>query len=104
VVDACVLAADASEGAVGEVFNVGCGGRTSLLELVHILQELVGSDLPPVFTASRAGDVRHSEAEVSKARDLLGYEPRVSISDGLLSTVEWFRIDSPQTTAPAVPG
>jgi UDP-glucose 4-epimerase len=94
VVDACVLAANAERAAAGEVMNIGCGDRTSLLDLVRMLQELVGSNVSPVFTAPRPGDVRHSEADVSKARALLGYEPRVSIRDGLRSTVEWFQTDA----------
>lgn len=105
VVDACLLAAGAGEDAVGEVLNVGCGGRTSLLELVQILQDLLSSDVSPVFTAPRPGDVRHSEADVSKAQQLVGYEPHVPIRDGLRSTVEWFRAaPAAGSMAPAIPG
>jgi UDP-glucose 4-epimerase len=91
VVDACLQAAGATAEAVGEVFNIGCGGRTTLLELVASLREIVASDLEPLFDSPRPGDVRHSEADISKARRLLGYEPRVSLYEGLRETTEWFR-------------
>jgi nucleoside-diphosphate-sugar epimerase len=89
VVDALILAAAAGPDASGEVINVGCGGRTSLLELVGGLNEMLGSDLAPVFSAPRPGDVRDSEASVDKAGRLLGYRPSVDVGEGLHRTVSW---------------
>jgi nucleoside-diphosphate-sugar epimerase len=89
MVGALLLAADAGPEATGEVMNVGCGGRTSLLELVSALNELLGTDLTPVFADPRPGDVRDSEASVEKAGRLIGYRPSVDIREGLRRTVRW---------------
>jgi UDP-glucose 4-epimerase len=89
VVQACVQAATAPD-ASGQAVNVGCGETTSLLELVQVINDLLGSSLRPVFSAPRPGDVMHSQASISKAQDLLGYRPEVSIRDGLAQTVQWF--------------
>jgi len=88
-VEACLLAASAGREAVGEAMNVGCGGRISLLALVEVLNELLGSRLEPLFAAPRPGDVRHSEADISKAARLIGYRPRVGLREGLAATVDW---------------
>ena len=90
VVEANLLAADA-EGVAGEVFNIACGSRTTINELAKIIAEIVGSDLKPVHGPPRPGDVRHSQADISKARRMLGYEPKVSLIEGLKRTVEWYR-------------
>jgi nucleoside-diphosphate-sugar epimerase len=89
MVAALLLAADAGPEAAGEVMNVGSGGRTSLLELVSALNELLGTDLAPVFADPRPGDVRDSEASVEKAGRLIGYRPNVGIREGLDQTVRW---------------
>ena len=90
VVEANVLAADA-DGAGGEVFNVGCGARVSLLDIVGKLELLVGRRIRRRFTESRAGDVRHSEADIDKARRVLGYVPKVAFDEGLQRVVEYFQ-------------
>src|SRR5438552_34049 len=74
-VQACVLAAEAGPDAVGEVMNVGCGDRISLLDLVGALNELLGTNFDPEFEPQQRGDVRHSLASIEKAKRLLGYEP-----------------------------
>jgi nucleoside-diphosphate-sugar epimerase len=89
MVEALVLAAGAGPEAAGEVMNVGCGGRTSLLELVAALNELLGTELEPVFSDPRPGDVRDSEASVEKAARLIGYRPSVDVREGLDRTVRW---------------
>lgn len=88
-VDACVLAAETDRG-IGEVMNVGCGDQATLLDLVDILNDLMGAGVEPVFAEPRRGDVRHSRADISRAERLLGYRPSVSLRDGLALTVEWF--------------
>lgn len=90
VVEALQLAAAAGPLAVGQALNVGCGSRTTLLELVSILNGLLETSLVPTFSAPRAGDVRHSHADISQAERLLGYRPGVSVQDGLAGTVAWF--------------
>lgn len=80
--------------AAGGVFNIGCGTRTSLNQLVTWLNSILGTALQPSYEAARAGDVRHSVADVSKARDLLGYTPAVSLQNGLERVVAWFRANT----------
>ena len=75
----------------GEVINLAPGGRVSLLELVRTLQEILASDVEPVFGPPREGDVRDSQADIQKARKLLNFEPTVALDEGLRQTVQWFR-------------
>ncbi len=75
--------AAAAPAAVGKVYNVGTGTATTLLQLVATLNELRGTDLQPVFGPARAGDVRHSRADITQARQDLGYAPAVSFHQGL---------------------
>ena len=75
----------------GEVINVAAGGRVSLLELVRSLQRILHKPIDPVFAEVRPGDVRDSQADIFKARNLLGFDPVVSFEDGLKKTVEWYR-------------
>ncbi|WP_210491631.1 SDR family oxidoreductase [Patulibacter sp. SYSU D01012] len=87
VVDANVLALTAP-GAVGEAFNVACGERYTLNELLRVIGSVVGTDVTAQHLEPRAGDVRHSQADIGKARRLLGYEPTVRFEDGVRATVE----------------
>jgi UDP-glucose 4-epimerase len=90
-VEACILAATALEPQLGEVLNAGFGARTTLLELIDMISDSIGVPKPdPSFGEPRAGDVRHSEASIDKARELLGYEPSVSVKEGLTEMVRWF--------------
>ncbi len=77
--------------ALNQVYNVAVGERISILELFNMIAELVGSDTKPVHRESRAGDIRNSLADISKAKELLGYEPTVRVKDGLRQTLDWFR-------------
>ena len=92
VVEANLLAARVN-GVAGEVFNIACGNRLSVNELARLLAGIVGADpqLEPRYAAPRPGDVLHSQADISKARDFLGYEAEVHIREGLERTVEWYR-------------
>jgi nucleoside-diphosphate-sugar epimerase len=98
VVEANLLAAEA-EGAAGESFNVGCGGRYSLLELFDRLKSILGSTLEPLHEAPRAGDVRDSQASIEAAERVLGYRVSVGFDEGLKRTVEWFRRTSKGSSA-----
>lgn len=80
-----------SERVAGQVFNMAAGGETSLNQLIEILQELTGATVAPSYEPARAGDILHSRSDISKAREQLGYEPPVSLIDGLRDTVEWYR-------------
>ena len=93
VVDGVLRACEAPK-AAGEVINVATGRRISLNELLRVMNRLVGADLQAEHHEPRAGDVRHSQADISKAKALLGYEPTVSLEDGLERTLEWCRATS----------
>jgi UDP-glucose 4-epimerase len=86
-----VLRACQAPAASGEVINVATGGRISLNELFQVLKDLTGAGVEPTYEEVRAGDVRDSQADIEKARRLLGYEPIVRFEQGLEKTVEWFR-------------
>ena len=85
------LAACTAEGAAGKAFNVATGHRVSLLEMLGALEKLIGFSVKPTFVPSRMGDVPHSYADVSLARQILGYNPQVSFADGLRLTVDAMR-------------
>lgn len=77
--------------AVNQVYNIAVGDRTSLNDLFQILKEEAGSQVVPEYGPDRAGDIRDSLADISKARRLLGYNPQVTIRDGLKQTLDWFK-------------
>lgn len=74
----------------GAVVNIAGGARTTLNQIVALLNELTHQNLPTQFAPSRAGDVLHSHADISRARELLGYEPTVDVREGLKRTVEYY--------------
>jgi UDP-N-acetylglucosamine 4-epimerase len=80
-----------TETAFNEVFNIACGEETSLLELLGELKKLAASNIQPVHQPERAGDIKHSLADISKAKKLLGYHPEVSVKEGLKKTFEWYK-------------
>lgn len=88
VVDGVLRAVEAPQ-AAGEVINVATGGRISLNELLRTMQAIVGSSVKAIYKDGRAGDVRDSQADISKARRLLGYVPTVSLEEGLKHTLDW---------------
>jgi nucleoside-diphosphate-sugar epimerase len=90
-VQANVLACEAL-GASGEVFNIGTGERTSLNQTLALLSRISGKTLQAKYEPPREGDIRDSQADISKARELLGYEPTVPFSEGLERTFEWYRV------------
>ena len=90
VVEANILAGQASD-ANGEAFNVGCGDRISLLEVIAMLESILGRKVERRHAPTRGGDVLHTLADVSKAKRLMGYEPLVGFAEGFRRTVEYFR-------------
>jgi nucleoside-diphosphate-sugar epimerase len=98
VIEANLLAGLAPNQARGRVMNVG-GGRepTSVNRILGIVAGMIGATPDPVHTPPREGDVRRTEADVSLARRLIGYEPKVNIEEGLRRTVAWFRRDPDST-------
>jgi UDP-glucose 4-epimerase len=97
VVVANLLAMEAP-GASGEVFNIGCGTAYSLNDLVAILNRLLDSEIEPVHTAPRPGDVERSWADVSRAGEVLGYAPTIDLEEGLRRTLPSFE-ESPVASA-----
>jgi UDP-glucose 4-epimerase len=89
VVSANLLAAHSLEG-IGGVFNVGQGKAYTLLDLVELLQEILGRELHLLHTADRPGDVRHTLADISQTKLCLGYQPQVSFEEGLARTAKYF--------------
>ena len=85
----------------GEVINVAAGGRISLLELIRSLQMILGTNVTPEFGPTREGDVRDSQADIGKARKLLGFAPTVPFDEGLRQTVAWYQTRSGGATAVA---
>jgi UDP-glucose 4-epimerase len=92
VVDANLLAAVAPD-VGGDVFNVGCGESTSLLDIIARVEQILGRAVERRHTPLRPGDVPHTLADVSKGKRLLGYTPLVGFDEGLVRTVEYFRRD-----------
>jgi UDP-glucose 4-epimerase len=75
----------------GRVINVADGKQTSLLRLLELLSQLLGKSIEPVFEAARVGDVRESLADISQARKILGYDPKVNLEDGLRATIDYYK-------------
>ncbi len=91
IVRANLGACTARREALGKAFNIACGTRYSLLELLGELQALIGRGVKPTFEDARKGDVRHSMADISSARSILGFAPETGFRQGLEQTVEWYK-------------
>jgi len=75
----------------GKVFNIGCGGRLSLNEVLRALRKITGKQMEAKHDPPRDGDIRDSQADISQAREFLGYDPQIGFEDGLARTFEWYR-------------
>jgi UDP-glucose 4-epimerase len=84
------LAAASAPGVSGQVFNVACGAATSLNDVVRVVAEIVGHPVPITYAPGRVGDVKHSLADVTAARERLGYRGAISFAEGLQRTVAWY--------------
>lgn len=93
-----LLKASRAQGVSGKVFNAGNGQRHTLNQTWNLLQRIEGVDLPPLYGPPRAGDVRHSEADISTIIRELGYAPRFTFEEGLRNTLDWYRADRAQKT------
>lgn len=91
VVEANLRACLAPIEASGEVFNIAYGGREFLIDVYHSLAEALGVNVEPIFGPSRVGDIRHSNADITKARKLLGYDPEWDFRRGIAAAIEWYR-------------
>jgi len=77
--------------AAGQAFNIGYGGQEFLLDIYYGLTSALGKDIEPIFGPDRAGDIKHSNADISKAKKLLGYDPDYSFADGIKLAIEWYK-------------
>ncbi|MFC1762609.1 SDR family oxidoreductase [Planctomycetota bacterium] len=90
VVDANLKAARA-EKTMGDVVNIACGQAVTINEIIGMINRIVGKEVAPAYEPERAGDVKHSLADISAARRLIGFEPMVSFEDGLQKAITWYR-------------
>lgn len=74
----------------GKLFNIACGARYTLIDLVDAINQILGTSIEPTFDTNRKGDVKHSLADISRAEEELGYEVKVQFLDGLKKTIEWY--------------
>lgn len=91
VIEANLKACLAPNEAAGEAFNIAYGGREYLSDVYRVLADALGSDLEPAYGPPRAGDIRHSNADITKARELLGYDPDYSFAEGIKLAIDWYR-------------
>jgi UDP-glucose 4-epimerase len=85
------LLATTAPGAAGEVFNIACGERITLLDVIALLAKIVGHPIQPIHEPARTGDIKHSLADITRARQVLGYSAAVGFEAGLRRAVEWYR-------------
>lgn len=91
VIEANLKACLAPHEAAGEAFNIAYGGREYLIDIYHTLTKALGKNIEPKFGPDRAGDIKHSNADISKARNLLGYDPEYDFAKGLNEAIEWYK-------------
>jgi len=80
-----------TEGISGEMFNIACGQQTSLLELLEKINKALGTSVQPIFEEARKGDIKHGVANISKAKEVLGYNPDTDLDEQIKKTAEWYR-------------
>lgn len=91
VIEANLRACLAPSEVAGQAFNVAYGGREYLIDIYYGLTKALGVDVEPIFGPPRAGDIRHSNADISKAREQLGYDPDWNFDRGISAAIEWYR-------------
>ena len=91
VIEANLKACNATHDAAGEAFNIAYGGREYLIDIYHHLTKALGVDVEPHFGPDRPGDIKHSNADISKARNKLGYDPSWSFERGIEAAIEWYK-------------
>lgn len=91
VIEANLKACLATHAAAGQAYNIAYGGRERLIDLYYNLTALLGKNIDPVFEAERKGDIKHSQADISKAKDHLGYDPDWSFEQGIEASIKWYK-------------
>lgn len=90
-IEANLKACAAPAEAAGQVFNIAYGGREYLIDVFYELCKILGKKTEPIYAPERAGDIKHSNADIDKARRLLKYEPSYNFSDGVRLTIDWYK-------------
>src|ERR1051325_12082222 len=90
VAEANLLACKAP-GVEGQVFNVACGDRITVNSMLQHINKIIGKNIAPVYTEARPGDIKHSQADITRAREHFGYQPKFTFEEGLRNTIEWYR-------------
>jgi len=91
VIEANLKAMKADSEDAGEAFNIAYGGREYLIDVYHHLADALDKDIEPEFGSERPGDIRHSNADISKAKEMLGYSPDYSFEQGIKEAIEWYK-------------
>ncbi|MGG3564218.1 SDR family oxidoreductase [Neobacillus rhizosphaerae] len=91
VIEANLKACMSSSEAAGQAYNIAYGGREFLIDIYHHLLNALGKEIQPVFGPERKGDIKHSNADISKAQLMLGYEPEWSFEQGIEAAIEWYK-------------
>lgn len=91
VIEANLKACKASSEVAGEAFNIAFGGREYLIDVYNSLCKALGKDIEPIFGPDRIGDIKHSNADISKAREMIGYDPSWSFEKGIKTAIEWYK-------------
>jgi UDP-N-acetylglucosamine 4-epimerase len=91
VIEANLKACLAASEAAGQAFNVAYGGREYLIDIFYGLCKALGKNIEPIYGPDRPGDIKHSNADISKAREMLGYNPEWSFERGIKAAIEWYR-------------
>lgn len=91
VIEANLKACLAPQAAVGEAYNIAYGGRQYLIDVYNKLCELLKKNITPVYSPERVGDIKHSNADISKARELLNYNPDYKFDKGIEETIDWYK-------------
>src|SRR5215468_3030156 len=90
VVEANLLACKAP-GVQGQTFNVACGDRITVNSMLQQINKITGNDISAIHAEPRVGDIKHSQADITRAKEQLGYDPKVSFEEGLRRTIDWYR-------------
>lgn len=91
VIEANLKACKAPHEAAGQAFNIAFGGREYLIDIYYDLCKSLDKDIDPIFGPDRPGDIKHSNADISKAKEMLGYDPSYSFEDGIKLAIEWYK-------------
>lgn len=91
VIEANLKACKASSDVAGEAFNIAFGGREYLIDIYNHLLKALDKDIEPIYGPERAGDIKHSNADITKAKEMIGYDPDWSFKEGITQAISWYK-------------